>query len=350
MAESDSERSPDELVYVLNNLTGLQSFAGGESPIVLECVHDLLDRRAEFEEGGIVDAACATFAAYSRSQPAAVRQASFEVLRDTLADRAIDVEARGAAARSIGEIGATDSVGDLADVALDPLAPLRLRQAAVQGIAAISRSSSTDSRTLESIADVFTKLLAVDQFQSADLQGDVIHEYARFAQLEDFPKFVALLSRKDDNLYAERAIWDFLMRFPGNAQTIVYQTLVVAAHLSDDQARTLMPGPAGMLSDFQGWEFYPRADYFVACRAVAPALANATATSPDDSVRRLAGQNLSQLLTSVPLPIIDADASPDNRRKQLAAWNDAWHRIADDLTINGDGQLEARSAEIVAPL
>lgn len=352
VAVSNPARSPDELVYVLDNIAGLKDYAGDESAVVLSSLKELLDRRTEFQEGGVVDAACETFAAYydDPAQPAPLRQASFNVLRETLADTAIDVDARGAAARSIGEIGASDSVHDLATAALDPHAAVRLRLAAIDGLAAMSLSPRTDRESLAEVAGVFAQLLDVDQHESEDLLPRVIEAYSKFAPLDEFPKFAALLRIKDDNLVAERAVWEYLVRFPSAAQTIVEQTLVVAAHLTEEQEKSLLPGPGGMLSDFQGWEFFDPNDYFASCRAVAPALAETTARHADPAVRRLAGMNLSQLQLSLPLPIIDADASQEERLKQLDAWRNAWQRVVDDLAINGDGQLEVHSAETAEPL
>ena len=353
MTGSGQPGAPNELDYVLANVANLQSYAGVRDDEVLQCVHDLLERRENFQESGVIDAACATFAALYQmpSQASSLPPVSLDPLRETLVDTALDFEARCAAAEAMGAIGNKACVGDLSAVALDKRSPVQLRLAAVQGLAAIGRSRLAVNADTDDIAASFIQLLETEKYETKWMLGEVIGEYATFAKLAEFPRLVKLLSHPDDNLYAQGAVYVFLLRFPVDAQSIVEQTLVQAAQLTENAARSLLPGPERMLADLaQVREFYSAEKFFTACRALAPALANVAALHSDAAVRRLAEQNLNQLVLSVPLPTIDADASADMRRRQLTAWRNSWEHVSEKLMINEDCQLQVRSAETVEQL
>jgi hypothetical protein len=341
----------NELEFALSSIQQLQSFTEFRDERAFAQARRIIDRRDEFRSGAVPDAACRAYAAMYRVRPnrdSSPDPAQLAPLVEVLNSEQESTDLRFAAATSLGDTAERTVIKPLAAVAQTPREPLRVRMAAVGGLAKIGRVHAKQEEVADEVAAVLSELLDTERYQSDAFFEDVSHAYADLAKLEDLPRILSLLSLPVHNFAAQRCIYTFMLRFPESREKIATDTLVAVSRLTAEPKRTLFPGPDSILSEMhQVYRQSQTPEVEIALRALAPALARISINHPDGSVRLLASQNLHRLVGLVTgLPPIDPQAPDGTRRQQLVEWEKAWAQALPTVVLNEGTQLVGHAGEI----
>ena len=362
--KKENELHVDELEYVLTGVHHLLPYSNHRNEALLGKVRHLLESRSEFSAGSILAAACRTYAAMYRKW---LRSESSDVvaltpLRSILVDDGMDhaegvpqgaenwqemknsiLDRRRAAAESLGETGELAFIADLAKVARSPNEGPRLRMSAIKGLAAIGNARRQQNQDVHDVAAAFREVLLLDvkQYEMEPLLSDVAIKYANVAELAGLKDILALLSLQQHNFSAQHGILPFIFRFPEATHQIAKDTLEALAMLSDEQKEHLYPPPTrifGELSQFNSG--YTDAEVGQALRNLAGALAKISTLDNDLPVRKLAHQNLLQILAVVTMQqSLDPSAPAAERDLHWTRWQAEWSQREPRLILNATHQL-----------